>query len=363
MCNDGAGHCTLRGAIQEVSAAQASSTNIINVPAGIYITTAPLTASKPDAAKDLSIIGTGPAGTVIVDANGGAPHGVFNIGGGGITSLVNLTIQNGASDQGSGIATYLGTLNISLCVITNNHAVAGGNSGGIFINDANAVVSIDRSTVSNNTSPNDAGGIRIAQGTLKITSSAIVNNQASVSIGGGGGILNQATLSVINSTISGNSANYGGGIGTLYNGATTQLANVTMTGNTAQQLYLYLGATSVLSSIIANPIGGANCIGAISSLGHNLDSAASCNFALPSDWINTNPKLAQLANNGGPTLTHALLPGSPAIDQGDNFYSYKYDQRSIGFPRVLGVAADIGAFEGVQVDPIFANGFDVPPTP
>ena len=365
VCNDGAGHCTLRAALQEVSSTFAvSSSNTINVPAGSYVTTALLFAAKSDAAKDLSIIGTGAAGTVIVDGSGGAPHGVFNIGGGGVTSLVNLTIQNGTSFQGGGIAAYLGTLNISLCVITNSHAAAGGNSGGIYLGDANGVVNLDRSTVSNNTSPNDAGGIRIAQGTMKITSSAIVNNHASVSGGGGGGILNQATLSVNDSTISGNISNYGGAISTLGNGAMTQLANVTITANSTQQLASNPGATtSVLSSIIANPISGANCAGAINSLGHNIDSANSCNLSVPSDFFNTNPMLAQLANNGGPTLTHALLPGSPAIDQGDNFYSYKYDQRSIGFPRVLGAAADIGAFEGVQVDKIFAYGFEVLPPP
>jgi CSLREA domain-containing protein len=363
LCNDGTGHCTLRAAIQEASAAQASSTNIINVPAGNYVTNTLLLASKIDAAKDLSIIGTGAAGTVIVDASGGTPHGVFNIGGGGTTSLVNLTIKNGTAFVGGGIGAYLGTLNISLCMIANNHAAAGGNSAGIFIDDPNAVVNLDRSTVSNNTSPNDGGGIGITQGTMKITSSALINNHASVSGGGGGGISNQATLSIGDSTISGNVSNYGGGIDTFGNGATTQLANVTLTGNSAQQLYLYLGTTSVLSSIIANPLSGANCAGAITSLGHNLDSANSCNFTAPSDVINTNPKLAPLANNGGPTFTHALLPGSPAIDQGDNFYSYQYDQRGSGFPRVLGAVADIGAFEDVQPDKIFAYGFEVLPPP
>jgi len=68
--------------------------------------------------------------------------------------------------------------------------------------------------------------------------------------------------------------------------------------------------------------------------------------------------LAPLADNGGPTLTHALLAGSPAIDAGDNFFALPTDQR--GVARIAGPQTDIGAFELEQpaYDAVFADGFD-----
>ncbi|HEU4665822.1 MAG TPA: choice-of-anchor Q domain-containing protein [Dokdonella sp.] len=82
---------------------------------------------------------------------------------------------------------------------------------------------------------------------------------------------------------------------------------------------------------------------------------------LPADTITTDPLLMPLADNGGPVATHALRPGSPAIDHGDNFLSLTYDARDAGFDRVVGAAADIGAYEvqAAGLDVIFADGFDV----
>ena len=78
-------------------------------------------------------------------------------------------------------------------------------------------------------------------------------------------------------------------------------------------------------------------------LGHNLSSDASCGFTNPASLSNTDPRLGPLADNGGPTLTVALLPDSPAIDAADPALAPPYDQR--GFPRPVGAAPDIGAFE------------------
>ena len=64
-----------------------------------------------------------------------------------------------------------------------------------------------------------------------------------------------------------------------------------------------------------------------------------------------------MANNGGPTPTHALDPTSPAIDKGSNVLTLSFDQRGTPYARVVGAAADIGAFE-LDTDRIFANGFD-----
>ncbi len=70
----------------------------------------------------------------------------------------------------------------------------------------------------------------------------------------------------------------------------------------------------------------------------------------PTDILDTDPLLGPLANNGGPTMTHALLPGSPAINVGDNTDAPEWDQRGTGFPRIVNGTIDIGAFE-VQGSP------------
>ncbi len=85
------------------------------------------------------------------------------------------------------------------------------------------------------------------------------------------------------------------------------------------------------------------------------DLFTSVGHILPSPLIIDDPQLGPLADNGGPTLTHALLPGSLAIDAGNDVAHLATDQR--GRARVSGAAADIGAFE-VQTDAIFENGFD-----
>ena len=98
----------------------------------------------------------------------------------------------------------------------------------------------------------------------------------------------------------------------------------------------------LINTIVAkNPLGG-NCDSRIIPLGHNLDDDT-CNLTEPTDLPNTDPMLGPLKNNGGPTETHALLPGSPAIDAGDDRVTPPTDQR--GEPRPQGAASDIGAYE------------------
>ncbi|MBX7105756.1 MAG: right-handed parallel beta-helix repeat-containing protein [Gemmataceae bacterium] len=74
--------------------------------------------------------------------------------------------------------------------------------------------------------------------------------------------------------------------------------------------------------------------------------------------LNVNPLIDILRDNGGPSMTCLLLPGSPAIDAGSNPAGLQYDQRGVGFPRVVGAAADIGAAEGVLQIPV---GQDITP--
>ena len=94
---------------------------------------------------------------------------------------------------------------------------------------------------------------------------------------------------------------------------------------------------------MANSPSGGNCAGTIPNGGYNLDSGTTCGFGTANNSLSdADPKLGALANNGGPTLTHALLAGSPAINKGNSF-GVTTDQRSVARPQ--GAAPDIGAFE------------------
>jgi hypothetical protein len=116
------------------------------------------------------------------------------------------------------------------------------------------------------------------------------------------------------------------------------------------------------NTLLATNTPGGNCIGTINDAGHNLSSDGTCAFTNTGSLNNTDPKLAALADNGGPTLTMALLPGSPAIDAGDTAAAPPTDQR--GQPRPVGPAADIGAYEygctpRLRISPPQAGGVDI----
>jgi len=108
-----------------------------------------------------------------------------------------------------------------------------------------------------------------------------------------------------------------------------------------------LALGTCVNTLLASNSPGGNCSGVVDT-GHDLSSDGTCAFT-GAGMNNTEPKLGPLADNGGPTLTMALLPGSPAIDAGDTSLAPATDQR--GFPRPAGLAADIGAFEYGSVMP------------
>jgi hypothetical protein len=127
----------------------------------------------------------------------------------------------------------------------------------------------------------------------------------------------------------------------------TFLANCTLafnsgTGSTAVD-GLKTSGGQLVNTLLATTPPGRNCLGTITDAGHNLSSDGSCAFSGIGSLNNTDPKLGPLADNGGSTLTMALLPGSPAINAGDNASAPPTDQR--GAVRPSGVASDIGAYE------------------
>jgi hypothetical protein len=161
----------------------------------------------------------------------------------------------------------------------------------------------------------------------------------------------------------------GGGLYLRHKGAVA-LVNATITDNTAPVGSGIADASdkagypfAIESSLVAGnhvPDGSASEeIVTVHDISGSHDLIASANVALPGDTIGGDPLLAPLADNGGPTKTHALLAGSPAIDAGSNTLNLETDQRGDGYVRAFGTAADIGAFEAEgAVDIIFGNGFD-----
>jgi hypothetical protein len=159
--------------------------------------------------------------------------------------------------------------------------------------------------------------------------------------GSGGALDNANTITIVNCTFSTSGA-FGGTNGLPgsggFSGANGQLGHADG-GNIANNTSVIL---TLMNSILASSASGANEFGSFTDAGYNLSSDASSSFGGKSIQ-NTDPKLGALSTNGGPTLTMALLTGSPAIDKIPPVLSPSTDQR--GFPRPVNGVADIGAFE------------------
>ena len=168
----------------------------------------------------------------------------------------------------------------------------------------------------------------------------------------GAGVYNPVTLTIINSTFSDNTSQIAGAV---FNTGTLVITNSTISNNTS--MFLAGGVVNLNNFQIGNTIlneGPAsaniynNSSGVVMSLGYNLSSDdASGILTGPGDQIRADPKLGPLQNNGGHTLTHALLPGSPGIDAGNpNFMPPPFfDQRGSDFSRVRNGRIDVGSFE------------------
>ncbi len=237
---------------------------------------------------------------------------------------------------------FVNGANLTLSGLT----ISGGNSnngGGIYNGGTLTVIN---STISGNSSSSYGGGINNG-GTLTVTNSTISGNSASTLGGGIGNI--SGTLTVANSTISGNSAFNGGGIYTA-TFATVTLTNSTISGNSAVAfgggITIPQGVVpNIRNMIIAGNIAtNGDVQGTVNSQGYNLiGNAASTiiNGDITGNILNQNARLAPLGFYGGTTQTHALLSGSPAINAGTSTNTPTLDQR--GAARVGNV--DMGAFE------------------
>lgn len=283
-----------------------------------------------------------------------AGGGVFAIGAVWLTrSRVYANTADGSDSEGGGIFAF-GDLHLDHALVSGNRAV-GGSGGGAISQGLYA----QYSEISGNTASR-YGGLS-ANGQISVRRTTIAKNSASDIYGGAFlGADSGESIEVVDSTISGNTAEVASGLVMAGALADSKLvANSTIAFNhesttTSSQCAGALslgGRLHLQSTIVANN----NCngtprdIGGSAAFGDVLDGAdnliGSSDLAVPPGTLSANPQLGALANNGGPTRTHALLSGSPAINTGNNSLGLAYDQRGAGHPRVVGPRADIGAFE------------------
>ncbi len=381
---DSAGGLHLRGSVH-ISHTMITNNSALRRGGGVY-----LDGSGTTEIRDSTI-----AGNSVQDDDGGG----IRIYGGGIVTITSSTITgNSSSLRGGGIYLRGGALYVERSVISNNYTrkLGGGiysrgktiitssrvlnnaavySSGGLALHGEATILD---SLISGN-SASDGGGIGISvynrSQEIAITDSTITENTADED---GGGIVSGAPLEITGSTISGNSAGgNGGGIHLETRGRGEPRLNLTtstVSGNTANGNGGGIagpGPMTISHSTITHNIadadgdgdgaGGGITEGSI-TLDHtivsgNIDHSSTANdiagiFDSTRSLIGLGAEfLGPLQDNGGPTLTHALLPGSPAIDAGDvNLVAGEsgvpvFDQRGNPYQRVFGSRIDIGAYE------------------
>jgi hypothetical protein len=325
----------------EINLAEAG--DVILVPAGTITLTGAAgnddnTSGDLDVTKEITIQGVGAQHTIV---DGGGLDRVFHVLGGATVTIAGLTIRNGnpgvASSGGGVLVAGPSTLTLTNVLVTQNAAAVFG--GGV------------------------AGGMTA---TIILSGVTLADNAAGVH---GGGLESRLAATLVNTTVSGNRAGaFGGGIAVTSGTAT--LNNVTITANTADSdnagggdgggisqgdmTVVTLRNTLIAGNAVGSSGTGPDCDstlgGVYTSRGSNLigNPGPSCTFvpapATADDLVGVDPVLGPLAQNGGPTPTHALLAGSAAIEAGDGACE-PADQRGVVRPQ--GGRCDIGAVEAL----------------
>jgi hypothetical protein len=332
--------------------------------------------------SNVTINGTG-ANLLTISGNNASR--VFNIASGTVV-IGGLTIANGnaGSSSGGGILNA-GNLSLTNSLVRNNAARFGGGIQNI------GSLTVDKSTFSQNQATAGGAGID-SEGTLIFTNSTLTDNTTDngAGSGSGGGLqIGSGTATITNATISGNRANgqnddggggimvYGGSVtvqnSTIYGNSTTSLTG----GGGVSNLFVFPGSVNLINTIVAGNTSAANkpdLSGTIASGTNNLigkgDGSTGLANGVNGNLVGTianpiDPKLGSLANNGGPTQTHALLAGSLAINAGSNTGVSVTDQS--GNPRIVNNLVDLGAveslFDRVSLTAQDATATEVPGNP
>ena len=318
------------------------------------------------------------------DSYGGGIQSVYAIE----TVVRNSTISDNSGFGAGGIDNAGGSPTVLVdSVIANNTSTGTPSSlfpgaGGIN-NSGGSSLEILRCSIQGNRANHHGGGLR-NEGSLTIIDSTLAGNSAARE---GGAILNwrQGQVLVTNSTLSGNEARDGGGLFNQDAGGRIEFSHCTITGNAADPSNVGSGlgggirlnnGTAVLhNTLVAGTLRGGSAPDDISNNNISLEAASSYNLIGDpnsagglSHGLNGNivgngngsvvdiTKVLEtaLSNHGGPTLTHVLVAGSPALNAGNPGFSnpdLPYDQRGEGFPRVLEGRLDIGAVEVEATEP------------
>jgi CSLREA domain-containing protein len=360
MCN---ADCSLREAIQTVNA---GGNGLIDFDPTVFAT--PQTISLTNG--ELSIANTGTlilhgTGRDQLTISGNDQARVFTVSPASTAMISDITIRNGnglgssSTGSGGGILVAGGSLMLTNTNVRSNSTSGGG--GGIY-NDL-GILTITNSSVANNSAGN-GGGIR-NNGTLTMTGVTINANTA---VFGGGGIVNIRQITVSNSTISGNSTSgsFGGGglfsdTGSTFNVSySTIVRNVGFPGGGVKNNG---GAVNSRSTIFGDNVDSngtpADFSGTLNSQGYNLlenVTGATITGITTGNITGQDPNLGPLSDNGGTTMTHLPLVGSPVVDKGDPGSFPTSDQRGISRPRDGdsngSSIPDIGAVEILPPPPV-----------
>ncbi|MFH2010388.1 MAG: choice-of-anchor Q domain-containing protein [bacterium] len=381
--NTGAG-CSLREAIEAANTDSAfggctagSGDDVISVPAGTYALTLAGAGEDANATGDLDLssnIELQGAGRTLTVLDGGDLDRVLHILPGATVQLRGLTVRNGnVAGDGGGILS-LSVATLEDVAVHNN--VATGNGGGIR---ATLSLTLLRCDIRGNEARDagaagGGGGIYAVSTTLRIERSLLFDNLSAVSVGGGL-LAVTSTVTLLNSTISGNSAAWhGGGIYSSF--SSLSISHCTIAWNVGDLgdngavgggVRISSGTAAVKNTILAgNQVirgasGSHDCASTvvISSAGYNLIQTPGtiCPGFGSADFVGVDPLLGVLEDNGGETLTHPLLSGSPARNTGTcldlTSTAVLTDQR--GAPRPNAGVCDIGAFEWMWLHRIDAT--------
>ncbi|HLM62420.1 MAG TPA: carboxypeptidase-like regulatory domain-containing protein, partial [Pyrinomonadaceae bacterium] len=346
ICEDALGKCTLRAALEEARSRAGNYFITFSLPLPAVIN---LTLGELVIERSVTVVGPGAAKLTVQRsaATGTDDFRIFFIGRGNEDTSVRiygLTIANGRGLVGGGLYNRPGsTLSLTDVAVSNNTAYGAGgivNFGTMTIN--RSLINGNRAVVANvpNPIPASGGGINNNAGTITVANSTVTDNEAI----SGGGIDNFGTVNLVNVTVSHNSALQSGSGILNRSGAAVTVRNTIIADN--------------------NSSTATDASGAFNSLGNNLiaDDNDNTGFinGVNGDQIGTggvtiNPLLGMLTNNGGQTKTRALLPGSPAIDSGNNCvlnvncptnnlpFPLRTDQRD--YRRSSSGTVDVGAFE------------------
>jgi hypothetical protein len=364
------------GSLRQTIADACPNATITFDTAGVFATPQTITLTSGELAINNNLTIDGPGASQLT-ISGNNNFRAFFISAGNTVAIDGLTLTEGLGGAGGAISNA-GSLTLTNSIVSNSHGVSSG--GGIY---NNGQLTIINSTISGNMATLNHGGGIENNGTLTVISSTISGNRGSIS----GGIDNTNTATLSNCTISGNRAVSAGAINNDING-TLIVTNTTITGNIDLNFtggIFANGSETLNNTIVAGNLTGQDSnvhyndigFGTIDTANHNLIGDAATSGGI-TDGVNGN-KVGNsgagtldintvlnttLANNGGPTMTHALVCDSPAIDAGSNALALDAssnplttDQRGTGFPRTLDgngdttALVDIGAFETVTFIP------------